>query len=806
MLKVCVLLSFLHVSRSFTPPRIIYGGWTPILPGHPFYFGPVRRRNVDYTNALHYQTNKSPVHEPPLHNVEHHFEEHLEFVDPGSYNTYTNQPEIYPHSSGHNHQPPVKTEQISGYSPGKGIYSQYQPESVYKGSPFNSQAITGNDLPKHTYSQISPQSQYDGQQISGHDVDKEVVSDYDPVGVQQIAPVHKINKDTYSYYQPQSQYDDPHSLNNGQPVSNVHVSEKVPPQSSYDSSHAQQPDKGYPDNGYPVSDPTPNKDIYSYYPPQSVYDGPKEPDTDYKPVYNENPRNPLDILEKTRQQLPYIIPALKDLPIGTLNIRDLNTLRNAGKNNYLQLTPIGEVDPDVIRQLGEINLDQIKYLGPQSGKYSVIKNSPGPSPKHPKFNPYTVNYFKGNSPSSKLNYGASPGVVQVPYQTNNYKYANNYKGTSFPLESHQPGRTPFNPIETKKYRNSQLQAIKSGKLSIPKVNSYKDIALLSDIPAAPIYPPSSNVFSDVKYTTKTLNSPPVINKNVHAVINKNLVKQMNKYLGPRYPTYRPIKPFYPKTTLSGPIVPYPSLPRNPTTLIHLPLRTMPRPVLPKPSNYLNKNAKLQTLYKDPGIIANIRGSPALIEREVAIIHVPVRHSQQEYDHPNEKEYLFYTASTPESTQIPDYGKYNKSYVTLDKHSSLFNSSDSYPPIEYGEEKGSYPSSFVDPASGEQKSQEIDNSVHNPSYRNEYPYIFVSSSGVHGDNKNHHNNGGHQQDLKKQFFHAYYAPGDHVAPPGYVKMTVREFDNLFKNAEIRYVDKDPASIGRSDSAHNSQSAS
>lgn len=840
MLKICILLSFLHISRSFTPPRIIYGGWTPILPGHPFYFGPVRRRNVDYTNSLEYQTHKSPIHEqfhePPVHNVEHHFEEHIEFVHPGSYNRYANQPENYPHSSGYNNQPPVKTEQISGYSPGKGSYSQHPPESVYKGSPFNSQQITGHDLPKHTYSQISPQPQYngqqvEGQQISGHDLGKQVVSEYDPVNVQQIAPVHKTNEDTYSYHQPQSQYVEPHgqNLNNGQLVSNVQVSEKdtyvqVPPQSSYDNSHVQQPDKGYSDNNYPVSDPTPNKDIYSYYPPQSVYDGPKEPDTEYKPVYNENPRNPLDILEKTRQQIPYIIPTLKDLPIETLNIRDLNTLHNAGKNTYLQLTPIGEVDPDVIKQLGKIHLDQIKYLGPESGKYPIIKNSLGPTPKHPKFNPYNVNYFKENLPSSKLNYGVSGshGVAQVPYDihhTNNYKNANNYKGSTFPLKSHESARIPLNPIETKKYRNSQLQAIKAGKLPVPNVNNYKDITLLSDIPVDPIYPPSSNVFSNAKYRapTKTLNNPLVIGKNVlpHAIINKNVAKQMNKYLGPRYPTYNPIKPFYPKTTLSGSTVPYSSLPRNPT-LIHLPLRTMPRSVLPKPSNYMNKNVKLQTLYKNPSIVANIRGTPALIEREVAIIHVPVQPSHQEYvnanNYPNEKDYLFYTASTPESTQVPDFGNYNRSYVTLDKHSSLFNSSDSYPHIEYGREKGSYSSTYVDPASEEQKStsQEIDNnSVHNPSYQNEYPYIFVSSSGVHGDNKNHNNNGGHssnQQDLKKQFFHAYYAPGDHVAPPGYVKMTVHEFNNLFKNAEIRYVDKDPASISRSDTAHNSQSAS
>lgn len=38
----------------------------------------------------------------------------------------------------------------------------------------------------------------------------------------------------------------------------------------------------------------------------------------------------------------------------------------------------------------------------------------------------------------------------------------------------------------------------------------------------------------------------------------------------------------------------------------------------------------------------------------------------------------------------------------------------------------------------------------------------------------------------QLYHAYYAPAHHDPPPGYIRMTVDEFNKLFKNAEIQFI--------------------
>lgn len=38
----------------------------------------------------------------------------------------------------------------------------------------------------------------------------------------------------------------------------------------------------------------------------------------------------------------------------------------------------------------------------------------------------------------------------------------------------------------------------------------------------------------------------------------------------------------------------------------------------------------------------------------------------------------------------------------------------------------------------------------------------------------------------QLYHAYYAPAHHDPPPGYIRMTVDEFNKLFKDAEIQFI--------------------
>ncbi|KAK8782501.1 hypothetical protein V5799_016156 [Amblyomma americanum] len=44
----------------------------------------------------------------------------------------------------------------------------------------------------------------------------------------------------------------------------------------------------------------------------------------------------------------------------------------------------------------------------------------------------------------------------------------------------------------------------------------------------------------------------------------------------------------------------------------------------------------------------------------------------------------------------------------------------------------------------------------------------------------------EEEEKAQLYHAYYAPAQHKPPPGYVRMTVEEFNRLFKDAEIQFI--------------------
>jgi len=45
------------------------------------------------------------------------------------------------------------------------------------------------------------------------------------------------------------------------------------------------------------------------------------------------------------------------------------------------------------------------------------------------------------------------------------------------------------------------------------------------------------------------------------------------------------------------------------------------------------------------------------------------------------------------------------------------------------------------------------------------------------------------------YHAYYGSKDHIPPPGYVKLSVKEFREMFKDADIRVSnDGDSANVG------------
>lgn len=60
---------------------------------------------------------------------------------------------------------------------------------------------------------------------------------------------------------------------------------------------------------------------------------------------------------------------------------------------------------------------------------------------------------------------------------------------------------------------------------------------------------------------------------------------------------------------------------------------------------------------------------------------------------------------------------------------------------------------------------------------------------------------------QQLFHAYYAPADHKPPPGYVRLSVDEFNKMFKDADIHYVNNpDGNSKDVKDSSTSSQTSS
>lgn len=839
MLKFYVFISFVSSTRALTPPRIIYGGWTPILPGHPFYFGPVHhRKNVEqsYDHAQGQYPDHDPQHqayyhggsggEPPVHQIEHQIEHQQQFDNPGQYNNFDGRPEIYP--EGPHEYPPNKENQISyGHKPHNDINAYYPHQSIYDGpkqpeiyphtqvqAPNKGYNIhPGHEPPQDIHTYRPHQSLYEEPkqpQIYPHNHNPQVQSPNDGYNV---PPRHNSPKDIQAYINHQSVYDRP----------------KKPEIYSHNQApKSQPPNKVF---NIPPGNKSP-KNIFSYYPPQSVYDTPKLPQKDYKPVYFEVPKKPLDIFENPQQHISYI-PSLKDVPIKNLKLHNLNTLQHGDEKILLKLTPLGNVDPNALKSIGQLDIDQIQHLNQNVLKfanYPIIKGSPVGIPRKPAI----LSYDKLNDYKSIISH--------VPYDSIKAKKPlslNVYKGTDFPGDNYQILKRPLNPIETKYFRKSplqlsELQQLKSAKITLPQLTHLKDyselyhlsdLPLLSRIPTASVYPTKQTVYSDIKYlpSIKSVSKPYAGSKNLlsPAIVSKSLTQHMKKYFSPKYPHFNPVRPFYSSSSkfLYPPIkYRYNSLSKN---LGHLPLRTLSKPVVPKVrANYLHKDIKLQTLYKNPNIVASIQGNPALVDKEVTIIHVPaddqqqyVRNNLQEY--PEEKEYLFYTASTPETTQIRDEEKSKEG--TLKKKIPQVNNNTTYTRItlDYGKDHDLGHITFVNPTSdvSGSNSPENDNSISDPPYQNQFQYIFVSSNGINGDII-HEDDSAYSQERdklhpsdhtegKKQFFHAYYAPADHIAPPGYVRMTVQEFNSLFKNAEIRYVDKDPTSIAHSNEDRSNQ---
>ncbi|XP_076336804.1 uncharacterized protein LOC143239532 [Tachypleus tridentatus] len=84
-----------------------------------------------------------------------------------------------------------------------------------------------------------------------------------------------------------------------------------------------------------------------------------------------------------------------------------------------------------------------------------------------------------------------------------------------------------------------------------------------------------------------------------------------------------------------------------------------------------------------------------------------------------------------------------------------------------------------------------------------PHFISKESNNNYHNYNIENSSDKDRGEQSQVFHAYYAPADHKAPPGYVKLSIEEFNKRFKDADIQYVD-DPNEKRYSLGAQESQS--
>jgi hypothetical protein len=84
-------------------------------------------------------------------------------------------------------------------------------------------------------------------------------------------------------------------------------------------------------------------------------------------------------------------------------------------------------------------------------------------------------------------------------------------------------------------------------------------------------------------------------------------------------------------------------------------------------------------------------------------------------------------------------------------------------------------------------------------------LGLGSGSVRGSDNNGNGNGGQSvvfgekkinKEGDQQLYHAYYAPADHKPPPGYVRLSVDEFNELFKDADIQYVPNSEKEGGKS----------
>ncbi|GFS93607.1 uncharacterized protein TNCV_3775731 [Trichonephila clavipes] len=664
MIVLLALCSLISSTTSFTPPKIVYGGWTPILPGHPFFFG---GSNKQYYDQHQVQSYSSSSQRPQHHS--------------------------------------------------KYLYHSQAPT-------YHSGAVQQIEYGNH-----------------GHHVPQ-----------------------TESYQHHQISY-------------NTHPRE-----------HRKKP-----------KSQKPKKNIFAYYPPQSSYDSPSQHGSlDYKPVYIEIPRKPTEILENPHNFVPYILPSLKGLFPKDIKLADYGK-----EQTYFKIHPLGKVDPQSIHPIGHINLEKLQYIpGLQADKevksnydsslpvsYRNQEKTEYQSPVHSSGHRYEPNY----------NYISNNHVHSTePHNIN--QIVNNFRGTNFPhygvsdaAPKHQG--SSYQDISGRQQTLLSYQPVKDASppksiaasyyLNTPDYRNQAYPIDSSHLQNAQTYQTKPEIYPEAKYTSSdSAHSETTQNLIMPSTTSGNLAEQVKNLLGSKLESYNPSKSYYvldPQRSFLSPgryhFAGYPNNPSGAGSYQDPKNSLMPKLL----ESYVPKNAKVKEIYRNPSVLTHIQGTPAIVEREVAIVHVPVD-SQAQYSSNaasyigDSGEVMYLTASTPKSTEVRN----DSHFSPQREHNSHFILNETFTHHNYNPNE---------------HSEAIN--------KEDAECIFVGTRGLIGDdirsvavNSGEDGASPKESSSTKQYFHAYYAPSDHVPPKGYLKMSVAEFHKLFKNAEIQYIKRDQADAFRS----------
>ncbi|GFT71642.1 uncharacterized protein NPIL_489831 [Nephila pilipes] len=664
MIVLLALFSLMSSVTSFTPPKIVYGGWTPILPGHPFYFGGASKKYYDQ------------------HQVQ-------------SYRTSSQRPQ---HSSQYLHHSQAPT--------------------------FHSGAV------------------------------------------------EQIEYGTHGHHVPQTETYQHHSINYG----------------SYPKEYRKKP-----------KSQKPKKNIFAFYPPQSSYDNPPQHGSlDYKPVYIEVPRKPIEILENPHKFVPYILPSLKGLFSKDIKIG------NYGKDQtYLNIHPLGKVNPQSIHPIGHINLEKLQYIPSLHGEKEFRSNYDSSLPaslrSQEKTEYQSPLHSSGQRYEPNYNYVSNNHIHSTKPENIN-QIVNNFRGTNFPHYgvSNTSPKHQGSSLQEIGERQQTLVSYQPVQDALPpksiaasyylKTPEYRHAAYpvgATHLPNAQAYPTKPEIYPEAKYTSSDSDhSETTKNLILPSTESGNLAERVKNLLEPKLQSYNPSKSYYildPQRSFLSPgryqFAEYRNNPSDAASYKGTKHSLMPKFL----ESYVPKNSKIEKVYRNPSILTHIQGTPAIVEREVAIVHIPVGTSHQYSS--NAKSYsgdsgevMYLTASTPKSIEMR-----NDSHITPQReHNSHFILNETFTHHNYNPNENS-----------EVVSKE------------DAECIFVGTRGLIGDDVrnivvNSGEDGVVPKDLTsaKQFFHAYYAPSDHNPPKGYLKMSVGEFHKLFKNAEIQYIKRDQADVFRS----------